>query len=95
VNGPPGERGRPPHQKAATDTNLNTPILPPVSASPEVIDHHLALHRRECGPDRGAIRWESPCRDVAVWQCKRCDGLVAWAYRVWCRHAAEFWASVQ
>jgi hypothetical protein len=69
-------------------------IAPPTGASPEVMDHHLAAHRRWCGPDRGAIRWESPCGNVAVCECKRCGGQVARAYRVWCEHAAEFWTSV-
>jgi hypothetical protein len=64
---------------------------PAVSASPEVVDHHLAQHRGRCAAER-SIRWESPCGNVAVWQCTSCDELVIWAWRQWCEHAAEFWA---
>ena len=65
--------------------------LPPVSASKEVIDHHLAQHKRRCGGPR-SIRWESRCPNVAIWQCATCDELLVWAWRNWCKHAAEFCA---
>ena len=68
---------------------------PPVGASAEVLEHHAASHKRDCGPDIGAVERICPWGNILVWQCKRCGEGVFWTYEAWCEHAAELWASVQ
>ena len=66
-----------------------------VAASAEVNEHHAAVHERRCGADLEMVERRCPCDTVKVWQCKRCGERLFWAYRAWCEHARDLWASVQ
>lgn len=61
-----------------------------VGSSLEIIDHHYALHRRDC-PMLGERCFTCECGGTVIIQCVTCRGGLFTAHPVWppCEHAED------
>ena len=85
---PPNEGAAP--KSSATTTSHSLQLAALVSASPEVLEHHDALHRARC-PGGGAVTVACMHETTVVVACTRCyEGVfAAVAPGVACHHADE------